>query len=157
MYDDIRTIIASLATGLLAFLHPIGNFMVAAFIILGLNYFFGLTADIISGKSWSFKKSMIFFKHAVMFFGLAFFIFAIGHYMNNEKGAVQCVSFFCYAGIYFFGTNILRNSLIIVENDSPMGKLLDFVYYFVSLKFVEKFPQYTAYCKNKKDKNNGKS
>lgn len=146
---DIRTLFISLMTGLLAFLHPIGNFMIAAVILLGLNYLCGLIADIVNGGKWSFHKSMLFFWHAFLFFGIACSVFTIGHFMNNEKGAVQCVSYLCYAGIYFFGTNIFRNIRELLTIGSPMYNLINFIYYVISFQFTEKLPLLKDYLRSK--------
>lgn len=150
---DIKTLFVTLFAALVAFVHPIQDFMVAAVMLFSLNYIFGLTADISTGGGWSFHKSMVFFYHSFLFFGLAFFVFAIGHFLHNDVGAVQCVSFLCYAAVYFFGTNIFRNMLQILSYGSPMWRLVSFLYYIFSLQFTERLPLLKNYLKNKKEKN----
>jgi hypothetical protein len=149
---DVNTLLATLMAALVAFVHPIQDFMLAAVMLFTLNYIFGLTADISSGGGWSFHKSMVFFYHSFLFFGLAFFVFAIGHFLHNDAGAVQCVSFLCYAAVYFFGTNIFRNMLLILSPCSPMHRLVAFIYYIFSLQFTERLPFLQNYLnKNKKN------
>ena len=145
---NIKDFIMPILMGLLAFMHPITNFMIAAILLLALNYLFGLTADFVNGAKWSLKKSFTAFIHAFILLGIIAFTFIIGHYMHNDNGALQCVSYFMYVAIYFFGLNILRNIRELLTKGSPMFMLVDFIYYVLSLQFSEKIPLLKDYLRH---------
>lgn len=149
---DVRLIIVNLITAVLSFLSPITDFMTAAGILFGMNFVCGLLADIISGNDWSWKKAFTFILYCFIFFGLATFIYMCGHYMHNEAGAIQMVSWVCYAAIYIYGVNILRNMKVLVKDGTPLYRLLDFCYYVLTLKFCKNIPYWREYASTHPEK-----
>ena len=142
---DFRFFFASLFSAVLGFLSPITDFMMAAAMLFVVNFLFGLLAASVGHEGWQWKKAFTFFWHCFIFFGLITFIFMCGHFMHNREGAIQCVSVVCYAAIYMYGVNILRNLLIVVKKDTPLHKLLDYGYYVLTLKFCQKLPYWKEY------------
>ena len=44
-----------------------------------------------------------------------------------------------YIAIYFYGTNILRNARLITNEHSTLYRILDFLYYIMSLRVLERY------------------
>jgi hypothetical protein len=44
-----------------------------------------------------------------------------------------------YVAIYFYGTNILRNARMITNERSTRYRILDFLYYIMSLRVLERY------------------
>ena len=150
--DEIRVAIINIIGAVLGFLAPIQDFMVAIVILFILNFIFGLTADMVTGGTWSWRKAFRFFTHCFVFFVMAAAVFTCGHYMHNQEGAVQCVSYICYVTIYIYAVNILRNLRHMLLEGSGMYRVVDILYYLLTLKVVDKIPFLSEYLnKNKND------
>lgn len=128
-----------------AFFSPIKDFMTAAVLLFIVNFFCGLLADIVVGNKWKTKKALIFVWYCFLYFGLCAFVFACGHFMRNEEGAVQCVSYVCYLALYIYGVNIVRNLKKVVVSGSSMYRILDIIYYVLTFEFVKKIPYLSNY------------
>lgn len=113
-----------LISAMAAFFSPIRDFMTAVVILFIVNFICGVTADIVEGHTWSSKKALIFILYCFIYFGLCAFIFACGHFMRNENGAVQCISYICYVALYIYGTNIIRNLKKCVIVGSALYRIL---------------------------------
>ena len=127
--DEVRVAIINIIGAVLGFLAPIQDFMVAIVILFILNFIFGLTADMVTGGTWSWRKAFRFFTHCFVFFVMAAAVFTCGHYMHNQEGAVQCVSYICYVTIYIYAVNILRNLRHMLLEGSGMYRVVDILYY----------------------------
>jgi hypothetical protein len=67
--------------------------------------------------------------------------------MHNQEGAVQCVSYICYVTIYIYAVNILRNLRHMLLEGSGMHRVVDVLYYVLTLKVVDKIPFLSEYLK----------
>lgn len=143
--SELKVIIINLISAVCGFLMPIHDFMVAVVLLFVMNFICGVTADVVHGDGWSTKKALTFVGHCFIFFGLATFIFASGHFMHNDSGAVQCVSYICYVAFYIYVINIVRNLRSVTLKGSTMYKLLDFVYFVLTLKLLNKIPYLSDY------------
>lgn len=143
--SELKMVIINLISAVCGFLMPIHDFMVAIVLLFVMNFVCGLTADVVQGTGWNTKKALTFVGHCFIFFGLATFIFASGHFMHNEAGAVQCVSYICYVAFYIYVVNIVRNLRSVTLKGSSMYKLLDFLYYILTLKILNKIPWLSEY------------
>ena len=148
--NEVKVIIVNVITAVLGFLSPIQDFMTAIVILFILNFLFGLTADMVNGSEWSWKKAFRFITHCLVFFVLAAAVYTCGHYMHNEAGAIQCVSYICYVTFYIYGTNILRNTRHMLQEGSGMYRVVDILYYVLTLKVVDKIPFLSEYLKKSK-------
>lgn len=137
--SDLKTIVVSLFGALLALLAPIQNFMYAMLILFGLNFVFGLIADVVKKNGWSTKKALCFFWYCAIFFITACAAFIIGRLMDEQEQATVVVKIICYVAIYIFGTNICRNWLQILKPGSAWHKYISLLYYILSVKFIERF------------------
>ena len=136
---EIKTYIVMVIGALFTLLSPIQNFMWAMVTLFAVNFLFGLLAAIVNKEEWSNKKALMFFGYCFIFFGTACSFFIIGHFMNEDSQAIALVKILCYLAVYIFGTNICRNWLNIVPKGSTWYKMVDLLYYVLSVKFIEKF------------------
>lgn len=137
--DEIRGYVIMVMGGVFTLLAPIQNFMYAMVALFGLNFMFGLLAARVQGEKWSTKKALWFFGHSAIFFLTVCALFIIGHLMGETKEATSVVKIMCYMAIYIFSVNILRNWKKIVPFGSVWHRLVDLLYYVLSVKFVERF------------------
>lgn len=153
--NEVKVVIVNIITAVLGFLAPIQDFMVAIVILFILNFIFGLIADMVTGGIWSWRKAFRFILHCFVFFVLAAAVFTCGRFMHNESGAVQCVSYICYVTIYIYAVNILRNLRHMLLEKSGMWRVVDILYYLLTLKVVDKIPFLSEYLNKKKEDKNG--
>lgn len=136
--DGLRFLFAAVAANIAGLLHPIKNDIYGLVLLFTLNFVMGMLADVCNRRSWSFKKAFCFFRDAAIYFGMILSIYLIGCCKGEERAAVHCVSFMIYLAIYFYGTNILRNARMITGERSTLFRILDFLYYLLSLRVLEK-------------------
>lgn len=147
LMNQLKDTFIIIGTTLLAFFHPITDFLIAILILLFVNFCSGLLEDELHGEGWRGKKAWKAFTELFVLTGIGFFVFAIGHFMHNEQGAVQCVSAVCYAAIYYYSKNILKNWLKITPKGTTLNKVLGLLYYLISFYFFEKIPGIRDYFK----------
>lgn len=144
-------IIANLITAVVSFLSPIQDFMTGIVVLFIVNFIFGLTADMVAGEGWKWKKAFKFFIHCLIFFALASCVYICGHFMHNENGAIQCVTYICYLAIWAYTINICRNLRVVLKDGTPLYRVIDVIYYVLTLKVVGKIPFLKEYI-DKKEK-----
>ena len=138
--NDIKTFIIAVISGVLALLYPIKDFMHSMIIVFVINFLCGLIADYRNGGGWKMRKAMVFFYHILVFFMLASCIFFVGHFLHNREEALFCVKTLCFIALWFYSINILKNLRIMLIDKTPMWNLVNFLYFIVSLKMVNKIP-----------------
>lgn len=143
--DKIKDIVVILASTLLGFFAPIGDFIAAILILMGVNFMSGLLEDELNGTGWKGKKAFKAFTELFVLTGIGAFVYAMGHFMHAESESVACVSAVCYAAIYFYTRNIIFNWLKITNPDTTLHKLFLFLYWVVGFYFLEKVPWLKAY------------
>lgn len=114
--------------------------MLAMIVLFIVNFSFGLLADIVNGGGWERKKALQFFTQSMVFFLLAFCIFSIGEKMHAHQEAVSSVKYLCTVAVWFFSVNIARNWMNITPRKSVFHRIAYFVYYVLSVQFVERIP-----------------
>lgn len=153
--NDIRGFLIGTLWTFLSLLMPIKDFMAAMMILFGLNLVFGIVAAKFNGEDWDWKKFGMFFVCCAVFFVTVAALFLIGHFLHSEEQALFCVKWVCIAATYLFTTNILKNWRKILVPESTWYKLVDFIYYALTLGFVEKFPMYKKYQEHKQAQEHG--
>jgi hypothetical protein len=138
--NEIKVFFVAVVSALLSLLSPIKDYFHAMIIVFVINFLCGLIADYRSGGKWSMKKAMVFFYHILVFSLLASSIFVIGHFMHNREEALFCVKTLCFIALWFYSINILKNLRIMLIDKTPMWNLVNFLYFIVSLKMVNKIP-----------------
>ena len=136
--DCLKIIITSLVANIVGLLFPIKNDIFGLVLLFSVNFVIGLLADVGNRREWSFKKAFRFFRDAAIYFVMVASIYLLGHLKGEESAAVHCVSFMIYVAIYFYGTNILRNARMITNEHSTLYRILDFLYYVMSLRVLER-------------------
>ncbi|MBO7302532.1 MAG: hypothetical protein J6U58_07495 [Bacteroidaceae bacterium] len=135
--DSLKIVITSLIANIIGLLFPIKNDIFGLVLLFSVNFFIGLIADVSNRREWSFRKAFRFFRDAAIYFVMVASIYLLGYLKGEEAAAVHCVSFMIYVAIYFYGTNILRNARMITNERSTLYRILDFLYYVMSLRVLE--------------------
>lgn len=147
-----KAAIIGLLSELLAFFSPIENNFIALVWLFGLNFLFGLLADVLRGRDFSMKKAITCITHASLFFALCASLYGIGYFQNASEAMLnQCVSSFCWILVYCYSTNIVRNIRSVVDKETPAYKALDLVYHTLTMAFVRVLPYIGDIIKQKKD------
>ena len=136
--DSLKLIVASLFANVAGLLFPIKDDMYGLVLLFTLNFIVGMLADLGNHRSWSFKKAFCFFRDAAIYFVMVAAIYLLGHLKGEERAAVHCVSFMMYVAYYFYGTNIVRNARLLTRENSTLFSILNFLYYILSLKVVDR-------------------
>lgn len=136
---EIKAYIIMLFGALFTLLAPIQNFMIAMAVLFGVNFAFGLLAAIVNKEGWSTRKALKFLGHLTVFIVTACCAFIIGFLMDEQEQAKAVVKIYCYVAVYIFGTNIFRNWLGILTPGTAWYKMVDLIYYTLSVKFIERF------------------
>lgn len=135
-----------------SFFSPIHDFLLVVFILFILNFLYGLISDICQGGEFSLKKAFQSIWYVVGFMLLLFLAFGIGKKMHIEDTSViNFTSWITWVVIYFYSINILRNWKTI----QPKNEVVSFLYWVLSVKFVEKIKHLSEYLKKKEEKPNG--
>ena len=142
--ESIRNFIGFSFAAIAAYFNPIQDILSAVFYILVINFIVGLFSGLLVNKEpFSFKKAFYCFIEALVFLSLIAVIFFIGDKINNRSGALQCISGITYALIYFYSVNVFKN----LKRLFPKNKLIAFIYYVISIEFVDKVPYLKEFLK----------
>ncbi|MBQ3244214.1 MAG: phage holin family protein [Bacteroidaceae bacterium] len=152
--DSVRFLFATALANVAGLLMPIKNDIYGLVLLFTLNFVIGMLADVCNHREWSFKKAFRFFRDAAIYFGMILSIYLLGCFKGEERAAVHCVSFMIYLAIYFYGTNILRNARLITDDRSTMFRILDFIYYLLSLRVLEQNKLLKDFVEHENDKKN---
>ena len=154
--SDIVTFVKAMIIGavseLLAFFAPIGDNFIAMVWLFGLNFLFGLLADILAGRDFAMKKAITCITHATLFFALCASLYGIGYYQHMRNEVLQqCVSSFCWILVYCYSTNIVRNVRGMLRRETPAYKTVDMLYNSLTLAFVKGLPSVGEILKKRKE------
>ena len=152
--DSVRFLFATALANVAGLLMPIKNDIYGLVLLFTLNFVIGMLADVCNHREWSFKKAFRFFRDAAIYFGMILSIYLLGCFKGEEHAAVHCVSFMIYLAIYFYGTNILRNARLITNDRSTMFRILDFIYYLLSLRVLEQNTLLKDFVEHENDRKN---
>lgn len=152
--DSVRLLFATALANVAGLLMPIKNDIYGLVLLFTLNFVIGMLADVCNHREWSFKKAFRFFRDAAIYFGMILSIYLLGCFKGEERAAVHCVSFMIYLAIYFYGTNILRNARLITNDRSTMFRILDFIYYLLSLRVLEQNTLLKDFVEHENDRKN---
>ena len=151
----VKAAIIGILSEMLAFFAPIESNFIALVCIFGLNFLFGLLADVLRGKDFSMRKAITCITHATMFFTLCASLYGIGYFQNMcEEVLNQCVSSFCWILVYCYSTNIVRNIRSVLRNETPAYKAIDLLYSALTLAFVKTLPFVAEIIKQRKEDRN---
>lgn len=152
--DSIRLTVATLLANVAGLLFPIRDEIYGLVLLFTVNFIMGMLADVCNRREWSFKKAFRFFRDAAIYFVMVSSIYLLGHFKGEEEAAMHCVSFMIYVAIYFYGTNILRNARMLTNERSTLFAVLNFLYYLLSLRVLEKSESLKGYFEHERDRKN---
>ena len=152
--DSIRLTVATLLANVAGLLFPIRDEIYGLVLLFTGNFIMGMLADVCNRREWSFKKAFRFFRDAAIYFVMVSSIYLLGHFKGEEEAAMHCVSFMIYVAIYFYGTNILRNARMLTNERSTLFAVLNFLYYLLSLRVLEKSESLKGYFEHERDRKN---
>ena len=152
--DSIRLTVATLLANVAGLLFPIRDDIYGLVLLFTVNFIMGMLADVCNRREWSFKKAFRFFRDAAIYFVMVSSIYLLGHFKGEEEAAMHCVSFMIYVAIYFYGTNILRNARMLTNERSTLFAVLNFLYYLLSLRVLEKNESLKGYFEHERDRKN---
>ncbi|MBE6285600.1 MAG: phage holin family protein [Bacteroidaceae bacterium] len=152
--DSIRLTVATLLANVAGLLFPIRDDIYGLVLLFTVNFIMGMLADVCNRREWSFKKAFRFFRDAAIYFVMVSSIYLLGHFKGEEEAAMHCVSFMIYVAIYFYGTNILRNARMLTNERSTLFAVLNFLYYLLSLRVLEKSESLKGYFEHERDRKN---
>ena len=152
--DSIRLTVATLLANVAGLLFPIRDDIYCLVLLFTVNFIMGMLADVCNRREWSFKKAFRFFRDAAIYFVMVSSIYLLGHFKGEEEAAMHCVSFMIYVAIYFYGTNILRNARMLTNERSTLFAVLNFLYYLLSLRVLEKSESLKGYFEHERDRKN---
>lgn len=152
--DSVKIIVTTLLANIAGLLFPIRNDIFGLVLLFSVNFLIGLLADVGNHCEWSFRKAFCFFRDATIYFVMVTSIYMLGRLKGEEAAAVHCVSFMIYVAIYFYGTNILRNARLITNANSTLYRVLDFLYYVMSFRVLERYTCLKGYFDYEKHEEN---
>ena len=152
--DSIRLTVATLLANVAGLLFPIRDDIYGLVLLFTVNFIMGMLADVCNRREWSFNKAFRFFRDAAIYFVMVSSIYLLGHFKGEEEAAMHCVSFMIYVAIYFYGTNILRNARMLTNERSTLFAVLNFLYYLLSLRVLEKSESLKGYFEHERDRKN---
>lgn len=149
----IKSALASLFTFGIAFFYPIHDFFIVIMILASANIVCGWLAD---KSGWSFKKAFQAILYLIGYMFLLSLTFVVGILMHQSETSMQnFASWITYVMIYFYIVNILRNWNI----RQPENKVIEFLYWVITFKAVERIKylrEFNDYKHNKSNDTHGK-
>lgn len=152
--DGLKLFVATLLANMAGLLFPIRNDIYGLVLLFTVNFVVGMLADVCNHREWSFRKAFLFFRDAAIYFVMVASIYLLGYFKGEEEVAVHCVSFMIYVAIYFYGTNILRNARMVTSERSTLFVVLDFLYYLLSLRVLERNDSLKMYFEHERNRKN---
>lgn len=152
--DGLKLFVATLLANMAGLLFPIRNDIYGLVLLFTVNFVVGMLADVCNHREWSFRKAFLFFRDAAIYFVMVASIYLLGYFKGEEEVAVHCVSFMIYVAIYFYGTNILRNARMVTSERSTLFVILDFLYYLLSLRVLERNDSLKRYFEHERNRKN---
>ena len=152
--DGLKLFVATLLANMAGLLFPIRNDIYGLVLLFTVNFVVGMLADVCNHREWSFRKAFLFFRDAAIYFVMVASIYLLGYFKGEEEVAVNCVSFMIYVAIYFYGTNILRNARMVTSERSTLFVVLDFLYYLLSLRVLERNDSLKRYFEHERNRKN---
>lgn len=150
MIDQIKAVLLMVISALSGFFMPIHDLVVAILILLGVNFMSGWIEDCLHADGWKWKKAFKAFYECCILCGIGAFIFVMGHYMHRQDGSIQCLTAIYFAAIWFYSVNILNNWKKILVKGTTIYRFVSFLYWVVSMKFVEKIPYLSEFINTEK-------
>lgn len=159
-FEQIRLIIISAFSSLLAILTPTEGFVVALVIGFGFNIFCGMRADGISitrCKNFSWNKAQKAIFELTLYFTIIYVIYSIVYACGDKKEATFAAKILTYIFDYAYICNGFKNLIIAY----PKNVIFRVVYHLIRFEIMKALPGYWKpiidRLNNEFDKQNNKS
>lgn len=140
-FEQIRLIIISALSSLLAILTPTGGFVIALIIGFGFNIFCGMRADGISITrcvNFSWKKAQRAIFELALYFTIVYAIYCIVYACGDKKEAVFAAKILTYIFDYAYMCNGFKNLIIAY----PKNVIFRVIYHSIRFELMKALPGY---------------
>jgi len=128
----LKSMLLALFSMLIDFFFPIHQFVYVIGALATANIFFGLAAD---NWDFQFKKAFKAILYLLGYIGLLLACFGLGVLMEEEVGDMKAFTkWITYVMVWFYTSNSLKNW----NKWQPDNRVIEFLYWVVSFKLVEK-------------------
>lgn len=140
-FEQIRIIIVSVLSSLLAVMTPTGGFVIALIIGFGFNLFCGMRADGVSIKrcknfSWNKARGAIF--ELLVYFTIIYVIYSIVYACGDKKEAAFAAKILTYIFDYAYICNGFKNLVVAY----PKNITYRIVYHLIRFELMKALPGY---------------
>lgn len=152
--EKLQAIFIAFFTSLLSYFHPICDDLTVLAIVFLANAIVGYLTDItVNDKRFDFKKAWRCIVEFATFSVILACMFIIAEVKGIESTVMVCISMVSYGVLYFYSCNILRNLRQAFVEDTTAYKVIDLLYYFVSVEIIKSLPYLNTYIKIKQKEN----
>lgn len=140
-FEQIRLIIISAFSSLLAILTPTEGFVVALIIGFGFNIFCGMRADGISitrCKNFSWNKAQKAIFELALYFTIIYVIYSIVYACGDKKEAIFAAKILTYIFDYAYVCNGFKNLIIAY----PKNVIFRVIYHLIRFEIMKALPGY---------------
>ena len=140
-FEQIRLIIISAFSSLLAILTPTEGFVVALIIGFGFNIFCGMRADGISitrCKNFSWNKAQKAIFELALYFTIIYVIYSIVYACGDKKEATFAAKILTYIFDYAYICNGFKNLIIAY----PKNVIFRVIYHLIRFEIMKALPGY---------------
>lgn len=140
-FEQIRLIIISAFSSLLAILTPTEGFVVALVIGFGFNIFCGMRADGISitrRKNFSWNKAQKAIFELTLYFTIIYVIYSIVYACGDKKEATFTAKILTYIFDYAYVCNGFKNLIIAY----PKNVIFRVIYHLIRFEIMKALPGY---------------
>lgn len=140
-FEQVRLIIVSALSSLLAILTPTGGFVVALVIGFGFNMFCGMRADGISitrCRNFSWNKAQRAMFELALYFTIVYAIYCIVYACGDKKEAVFAAKILTYIFDYAYICNGFKNLIIAY----PKNIMFRVIYHLIRFEMMKALPSY---------------
>ena len=140
-FEQIRLIIISAFSSLLAILTPTEGFVVALIIGFGFNIFCGMRADGISisrCKNFSWNKAQKAIFELTLYFTIVYVIYSIVYACGDKKEAIFAAKILTYIFDYAYVCNGFKNLIIAY----PKNVIFRVIYHLIRFEIMKALPGY---------------
>lgn len=140
----LKALLAAVFTCALNAIMPIQNFLYVIAFLSTVNVIVGWIAD---NWDWKFVKAVKAGVYLGGYFMLLVSVSLVGLLMRIDEGSVTNItSWITWVMIWFYSTNVLRNWKTV----QPDNKVVSFLYWVATVKFIEKINYLKEFKEDKK-------
>lgn len=140
-FEQIRLIVISILSSLLAMLTPTEGFVLALVIGFGFNIFCGMRADgvsIIRCKNFSWKKAQRAIFELTLYFIIIYAIYSIVYSCGDKEEAIFAAKILTYIFDYAYICNGFKNLIIAY----PKNVTFRVIYHLIRFEITKALPSY---------------